>query len=341
MARGRTAGALAVGVAAAIGAVVVWAVELTMIASQVRRLDSLSINAIRMVLAALFFVVLLYPLGAERDLTAMSGGEMAALIISGLIALAAGDTLYIAGIAMVGVNRSYTVGVALYTLFSFVLSVIFLDETAAWETAAGAALVLTGIYIVLVYGRASHDPAESALAASAGGVSVVADDGAGRPPPPAGQAIRRFPLLGAVRPSARLGFTLVSVSALLWAISTVWLRDAGEGFNAAAIGFVRLPSAALLLGAVALLQPRTALRRREVSRRSVAVLVVGGLIGSGFGSLLFTFAVLEIGAGKTAVLSSASPLFALPLAALFLRERITIWMAGGTLLAVLGIILLV
>ena len=96
----------------------------------------------------------------------------------------------------------------------------------------------------------------------------------------------------------------------------------------------------ITIGAVAFLTPGSSLRRRTVSRRSHGVLAVEGLLGAGIGSLLLIYAVQNIGAGETAVLVSLSPLFALPLAAVFLGERVTRWLVVGIVLAVAGIILL-
>ena len=50
---------------------------------------------------------------------------------------------------------------------------------------------------------------------------------------------------------------------------------------------------------------------------------MAGIIGIGLGSLFYIAAVEEAGAGKTAVLTSTMPLFNLPLAVLFLKERVT------------------
>ncbi len=70
------------------------------------------------------------------------------------------------------------------------------------------------------------------------------------------------------------------------------------------------------------------------------MLTIAGVVGTGAGSLMYLYALQEIGAGKAAVLSSSSPLFALPLGAIVLKEPITRWVAIGTLLAVTGIGLL-
>jgi drug/metabolite transporter (DMT)-like permease len=103
---------------------------------------------------------------------------------------------------------------------------------------------------------------------------------------------------------------------------------------------VRIPAAALMVGALVGLQRNSGIRRRSISRKTMVILALTGIGGTGFGSLLYIYAIQEAGAGRTAVLSALSPLFALPLGAVFLKEPITRWVAIGTGLAVVGIALL-
>jgi drug/metabolite transporter (DMT)-like permease len=55
------------------------------------------------------------------------------------------------------------------------------------------------------------------------------------------------------------------------------------------------------------------------------------------GGLLFLQALLYSGAAKATVLTSAAPLFGLPLSLVFLKERVTKRIAVGTVLIILGI----
>jgi drug/metabolite transporter (DMT)-like permease len=68
---------------------------------------------------------------------------------------------------------------------------------------------------------------------------------------------------------------------------------------------------------------------------------LGGILGMGLGGLLYIAAVQDAGAGKAAILSATSPLFALPLAMLFLAERVTPRLMAGTLVSIVGISLVV
>lgn len=312
-------------------AAAVWAVSAVLLASQRQTVDFVSVSALRLVAASLFFLVVVWPLGANADLARMSFDDVWQLIGTAMLNLAVGDTFYIGAVMLLGVNFAYPAGLGLFALFSFLLSVIFLGETVTWDTALGSALVLAGVYVVLLYGReTAPTPASAPLTAQRGAAAAAAD----RTPNPT-TALR-------ARMSGRvaIGLVLLLITATSWAGGTVWLRDVSQGFDAAAVGLVRIPSAMITIGAVAFLTPGSSLRRRTVSRRSHGVLAVEGLLGAGIGSLLLIFAVQNIGAGETAVLVSLSPLFALPLAAVFLGERVTRWLVVGIVLAVAGIILL-
>ncbi len=120
----------------------------------------------------------------------------------------------------------------------------------------------------------------------------------------------------------------------------IWLRVAAEGVDPAMAQAVRLPVAAALTVALAL-RAGHSIAPLRYGRRSFVALLVTGIFGTAAGSMLYVVAVQEAGAARTAVLSSTAPLFALPMAALFLRERITARIIAGTAVSVSGIWLVV
>lgn len=337
------------GVAAAVGAAAIWACTAALMGSQARRLDSITISGVRAVCAGVFFVALVFAAGKGGEVAGMSAWTIAQLSLSALIGLTLGDTLYVMSIATLGMNRAYPIGIGLWTFFAFVLSAVLLDEHVGLATVVGAALVLLGVYVVATRGRADAaraaplEPVVEELAPT----PVVEDPlpviaGGAVDAPPASEILPAGPApLAAVAPrSVATGLACIAVAGLFWAIATVWLRDAAAGFDAIAVGAVRIPTAAVLLGSAAFAYRPSAVRRRTVPRRSLGILAIAGIAGTGVAGLLFIYAVQEAGAGKTAVLSSMSPLFALPIGALFLGERITRWLAAGTALAVTGVVLL-
>ena len=127
---------------------------------------------------------------------------------------------------------------------------------------------------------------------------------------------------------------------LAWGQEGVWIRSSSEGFDAVAVHAVRVPVIAAIWCLIISFMPRSAIRRRAVDRRGVVFIAASGVISLGLSGILFIYAVQEIGAGPNAVLFATAPLFGLPLGAIFLKEKITIWVAIGTGIAVGGIALI-
>ena len=92
----------------------------------------------------------------------------------------------------------------------------------------------------------------------------------------------------------------------------------------ATIAIVHMPLAAFGTVFFVYARPSSALRRRRIDRRTAAIIALSSILSGEIGSVLF----------------ATSPLFAMPLAVLVLRDRVTIWAGAGTGLAIAGIGLL-
>lgn len=324
-----------------------------MLASEARKVDTLTNSALRIAWAAPFFVILIFASGAEGDIAAMGVGSMLGIFGAGLLRMTLGEIFYVASIETLGFTRAFTTSVALYNIFTFALAFIFLDEAITGRIVIGAVLVIAGVYLAALYGRARL-PA-GAPSGGAGrrprlrrrprqSVPPALSGTADPNPPAAGSAgapsARPLSLRGTPTRSVGVGLLFAVVTAIAWAIGTVWLRDAGDDFDPGVVAGMRLWPAAILMFTAASLYPRTTLRQRTVDHRSLVILGIAGVIGIGLSGVLLVTALQKVGAAQTGVFASMSPLFALPLSAIFLRERITVWVGGGTALAVGGIALL-
>lgn len=297
------------GIIAAIGAAAMWAMSSTVMASQTGNLDSGTISAIRLICASIFFGVVLFASGNQGDMLDMGPWSIVALVLGAFLGLGIGDTLYVAALALVGMARAFTVSLGLFTVFSYTLSIILLGEQVTPWVVIGSALVVCSVYLVSFRGRAEPIPT--------GDLAPTVDK-------------RRLVI----------GMAMVVGVALCWATATVWTRAVSENYSAVAIGSVRLPAAAFMVGTFVAINAKSSARRGVVPKKALVLLSLSGIVGTGFGSLLYLYALQEAGAGKAAVLSSSSPLFALPLGAIFLGQAITKWVAVGTVIAVTGIVML-
>lgn len=344
------------GIGLAIASAAIWALSSTLLASQTKRVDTITISALRAFWAVPFFAVALVASGATDKVTEITASDFVQILGQGLVGPTIGDTLYVAAIAMLGMTRAFTLTTALFTLLAYVWSAIFLGESVSWQVGLGSVLVIAGVYLVAVYGRPSktqtHEPSGAGRRwglsmlrrpPSAGGSSQRSDPPeSGATPEPGLHSVHavRLPLYGSLPASFRMGLMLALVVGVMWSASSVWLRDISADYDASAVGMVRVPMIAAILLLAAWIVRDSGVRRWSVSLRSHIALALSGIFGTGLTTLFFIIALQRIGAGQTAVLFETSPLFALPMGYLFLHEQITIWVAVGTGIAVVGIVLL-
>jgi len=336
-----------VGLIAGLGGALAFALSSALVAAQAGRSDTVSSSAVRIVSAGVFFAVMLLLLGGFDEIARMAAGDIVQLIGTGLLNLATGESLYLAAVGLMGMSRAFTTVIGVYNLSAFILAWIFLDETVTWDIALGAALILVGVYLVSFYGRVA--PTGGARVGLRAGRRATTGAAPAIPPPPGHPAQARsgppavnvrLPIFGPLPASFGLGVAMAIATGLIWGAGAVWLRSAADGFDATTAGAVRLPVAASLLVLAALIPADSSVRRRALRPRTIGLLMISGILAFGVSSVLFIVALEEIGAGQTVVLFSTAPLFALPLGALFLNERITWWIVAGTVVALAGVALI-
>ncbi|MHB8574987.1 MAG: DMT family transporter [Dehalococcoidia bacterium] len=323
---------------AGMGSAALWAVSSLIMAGCSRRMPALALSAIRLLFGVLFYVTLLFATGNVAVLFRLGGGTALALAGTAIMSMGLGDTMYIAGMHRIGVSRASPISVTVYPLLTVLLAWALLGELISLKTALGGALVLGGIVLVVLRpGGETASPVSKAPAPPIEREAVERSKAAA-----AGSAVAvaaAVPVASAspvyAQPALSLaGLLLVLGATVTWACSTVWLRTLTSDVSVVVVNSVRVPvTAAVLAGAAT---SRGLLRFGSCSRNDLALVGVAGLVGSGIGSLLYVFSLEKVGAGQSSLLNSLSPVFALPLAAYFLKERITRPMVLGTSLALGG-----
>ena len=286
------------GEIAALLSAFMWAGSSAMIGSQLQRVPTVVASAVRLIGGMLLLWAMSLALLLVGQTHGLNLGPLLALAGSAVLGLSVGDTLYIAGIRHIGLVRATPISMAMFPLFTFVLAAVLLGEASTPSVVGGAVLIVLGLHLV------TRRP---------GSVASTQEGG-----------------------QLWWGVGLVLLAALLWALAGVWLRAASTGVNPAMAGAVRV-SAAGLVTLAAMRVSGHSVRLTQCDRRSLLVLTAAGMFGTGLGSMLYVMGVQLAGAARTAILSSTTPLFALPLAALFLHERLTARLIGGALVSVVGI----
>ncbi len=191
--------------------------------------------------------------------------------------------------------------VGTYPIITYFIAVLFLGDTLSVIRLSGTVLAVIGVILV-----ASEQSANSVEGSSS---------------------------------FDKLGIGLALSTAFLYAIGTSFLQIGLIEVDPIDGNFLRT-----LVGSVEFLPLFLMTQINGIPRPSIRVtkiIAFAGLLGMGFGSLLYVSTVKFVGAAMTSVLGSMSPLFAVPISVIFLRERLNRKAGIGILAAVLGVILVV
>jgi drug/metabolite transporter (DMT)-like permease len=137
---------------------------------------------------------------------------------------------------------------------------------------------------------------------------------------------------------ARRGLGLALLSAVTWGVSPVMMAPAIAEVDPVSIQAVRLPLAAGVLWITPWSRGAGARVRRDLRAVGPLLLVIGAL--TALSAVTWVAALKYAGITVTTVLSSTSPLFAIPIGLVAFGERVSARAVGGILLAVAGIVLL-
>jgi len=232
--------------------------------------------------------------------------KFAFLIGSMAIGGGIGDILYTVSLSRIGVSRAYPIA-SIHPAITLILAVLFLHEAVNWMVIAGLILVIGGVFFI------SNTTKTGDASAAASERTVAA-------------------------PAQTSGIALALITALCWAVATTMVSPGMKGLDPITVASFRVPALSLMLWGVVLAR-KSWPQLRQLARKEWVVLVVGGFIGWGLGSVLFLWTIALIGSMRAAIITAASPLFALPLSVIFLREKVNRTVLAGTALTVAGVIL--
>jgi drug/metabolite transporter (DMT)-like permease len=277
----------------------------TLTKSLTGKFQPMNLNLLRCLAASIFFwmIIPFYP--GTKALTQTPSTPLLYLILSAVIGIAVGDTMYFRGLRLINVTLAFPIAQSAMPLMTLGAAVLFLGEPITWSFALGTVLVLGGIYLIIT---------------------------------PQGKT--RLLLRGRSLEKKGASISLILLAASLWAISISFLKVGLQQVNLILANGIRLPIASLLMMILVLMQnPNRQLARPRF--RHISLGAFGGLLAFGIGGILFLWAIQTAGVGKAAVLTSSAPLFGLPLSVVYLKEEVTRKIILGTVLVVSGIIFLV
>ncbi|MBD3190114.1 MAG: EamA family transporter [Candidatus Heimdallarchaeota archaeon] len=360
-----------IGEIAAIAGAICFGLANVIIKSQSGKIKPIAINALRLSMTSIIFIILLSLMGLLKDAFSL-GWSISLLLVGGSIAgLVLGDMIFFFSQRLIGLSRAYPIAVS-YPLLTYVFGMIFLDEQFHWLRMLGVIVVVIGVYLVARSTKKSRaikkDPLEEQSTEITGDETETncrEIELSTREVPKSHQKAsskreetnlleekeqeENNPLNEASTNSLEaidkkqfaLGILGAILTAILWTTGTL-LMDAGltdeiNRFSANGLRMICITPFAIIL----FLLLNRGKYKSEFSWKGVIFVLVAGLIGNTIGSLLYIFALAYTAASTTAAVTAAAPLVATPLSVLFLHEKVTWLLAVGTLLTIGGIWLII
>jgi drug/metabolite transporter (DMT)-like permease len=322
------------GELAALANAVIWAGLSIVLGRLGGRLSAVRVNAFQLCFAAAFYLLLIPFAGGRQLFTGLTLLRFLGLLATAVLTMGMGDSLYFTSINRIGASRASPISVSAFPLITLLFGALLLGERLSLPTLGGALLIIGGISLLVSEAREPQEPPPGVADGAPAPIAGASLDAPGADEPRAiGDGAHAES--ASVPRSLLAGVLLVLAAAVCWSAATLGLRVASSGLAAVAVTAIRVPTAALFL--LGVLRSRGRLNARGVGRRDWPLIAAAGLIGTGLGSLTYIIAIQRTGAGLTALLTSTSPLWVLPLAALFLRERLTRRILLGAALALAGI----
>lgn len=289
-------------------AAVIWATTNTLMRTQTARLGAVAVNFWRCLLTIPFFVILFIIVrdpSAIRDLAPLT---VVYILLGVCIGMVTGDSLQYHAIKLIGVSRSMPIS-GCFPLFTVFFAWLLNGEPIRVQVLGGAVVVMMGVLLISLPKR----PAP---------VGIIAA--------PAPVAVNRV---------NTIGVTFSIIAAVCWSLSTVIQSKALAHADTITVNLIRMPVAACVLWLAT--RGRASIPVRQFGWRTFVFLGAIAIFGTGLASLTYLGALQIAGAGKTAILGATAPLFAVPLSMIVLGERPGLRGLFGTILTVLGIVLVV
>ena len=293
-----------IGELAALGAAVSWTVSAVLYKKALMQAKPVSANIIRLTCTAVVLLALLVVLGKTEVIMSLPQNVIVLAIVSGVIGLGVGDTLYMMSLRDVGVARAVPI-TCTYPLFNLLWAVLLAGEAVTFPVVLGAVIIVLGIWLL----SQADQTGESKLQTR----------------------------------TLYKGLTLALATAVVWSVSIAMMnmavKETPDLDHALAINVVRVMAVAVTFFAVSPVMDR-GLGFLKMNRKTIATLITGGIVALGLGWFFLSYSFVETLESRAVPISSTTPLFSTLTSIVLLHEKVTAKNAAGSTIIVIGIFLI-
>ncbi|PIU59516.1 hypothetical protein COS86_03815 [Candidatus Bathyarchaeota archaeon CG07_land_8_20_14_0_80_47_9] len=293
-----------IGELAALGAAVSWTVSAVLYKKALMQAKPVSANIIRLTCTAVVLLALLVVLGKTEVIMSLPQNVIVLAIVSGVIGLGVGDTLYMMSLRDVGVARAVPI-TCTYPLFNLLWAVLLAGEAVTFPVVLGAVIIVLGIWLLSQVDQTGESKLQTR--------------------------------------TLYKGLTLALATAVVWSVSIAMInmavKETPDLDHALAINVVRVMAVAVTFFAVSPIMDR-GLGFLKMNRKTIATLITGGIVALGLGWFFLSYSFVETLESRAVPISSTTPLFSTLTSIVLLHEKVTAKNAAGSTIIVIGIFLI-
>jgi DME family drug/metabolite transporter len=294
-----------IGELAALGAAITWTFSSVFYRKALSVANPFQANLIRFTSVSIVLVAFFVAVGKIGILVSLPISVSAITILSGVIGLVLGDTLYMFALRAVGIARAVPICYT-YPLFNVLIAVVINGERITTFVAFGAVCIVFGTW--LISSKKAHSDTM-------------------------------------VRTASRMGYGVAVSAAIIWSVSIALVNYAVTSPGVIGLdGILAVTSVRLLSTWIVLLALAPVFDREfefiKVCWQTWLILASGGLVALALGGYLLSFSFLYTQAARAVPISSTTPFFSVVAGIAILHETVTPRLILGSLIIVLGIFLL-
>jgi len=298
------------GILYALGAALCWAIAPILYSIGLKDVSANLANMLRLSVAGVFSLIAAILWEDFWNLWPFDWAQIVIIIALSFIGMGFGDWLYLKGLKSMDV--SFIVGISnIYPLFVAFFAILFGTESFNFLILLASIIIVSGVILVSITSNKN----------------VILHNEAHTPSPDSGMQIYRKTTI------------LMILAAFTWGITIYGLGFSLQYYPPFSANAIRMSAVAGILGLSFLHRP-TRNKISTPSLSSLALLIIGSVIGPGIGAWMMLVALDLLGPTRSSAIFSVSPFFAAWIAILVLKEKLTLIRFGGIILVCLGVILI-
>jgi DME family drug/metabolite transporter len=293
-----------IGELAALGAAVSWTFSALLYGKVLQLTKPISANIVRLSCTGAVLLVFLGFVAAFGGLSNLKLDVAGLAVVSGIIGLGVGDTLYMMSLKLMGVARAVPI-TCTYPLFNLLWAVFLIGEKPTLFLVLGAIIIFLGIWLL------SNEKENGNL-----------------------ERNHKFLFKG---------LAAALTTAVLWSISIalmgIAVKETLSLSDALVINVVRTATiGALMLALSPMIDRQRGFLKME--RKTATKLIIAGIVALGLGWFFLAYSFVGIPESQAVPISSTTPLFSTLAGITLLHEKVTARNVLGSVTVVVGIFLI-